>query len=45
VGEFSHVGMPTDRQREGETFLEEAGVHVTDFASRPYGFFSFFSVS
>ena len=35
--EFSHIGIPTDRQREGETFLEEAGLHITDFASCPYG--------
>jgi hypothetical protein len=36
VREFSHIGIPTDSQREGETFLEEGGVHVTDFAASPY---------
>ena len=28
---FNHVGIPTTVKRDGETFLEGAGVHVTDF--------------
>ncbi len=28
---FSHIGIPTRIPREGETYLEEARLHVTDF--------------
>ena len=30
---FSHIGIPTSVAREGESYLEEAKVHVTDYAS------------
>ena len=31
-----HVGIPTTKTRTGETFLEGAGVYVTDAAASPY---------
>ena len=34
--EFHHVGIPTETQREGETYLEAAGLFVTDAAASPY---------
>lgn len=30
--EFSHIGIPSSVKRENETYLEGAGVYVTDFA-------------
>jgi hypothetical protein len=36
VRKFHHIGIPTRTQREGETFLEQGGVHVTDAAACPY---------
>jgi len=33
--EFSHVGIPTTTQRDGEIYLEDAKLHVTDFAQSP----------
>ncbi len=32
---FSHIGIPTTRQRDGETHLEGGGVYITDFESHP----------
>ena len=34
--EFDHIGVPTDTQREGETYLEAAKLYVTDAAASPY---------
>lgn len=34
--EFHHIGIPTETQRDGETYLEEAGLFVTDAATCPY---------
>ena len=34
---YHHVGIPTDRVREGETFLEAYGLHVCGFRQSPYG--------
>ena len=31
--QFHHVGIPTQTAREGETFLDAAGVHITDAAA------------
>ena len=33
---FHHVGIPTTQKRPGETFLEGAGVHITDPTINPY---------
>jgi hypothetical protein len=34
---FHHLGVPTDRPREGETYLEAFKVFVSGFESSPYG--------
>jgi hypothetical protein len=34
---FHHVGVPTDRPREGEQYLEAFKVHVSGFESSAYG--------
>ena len=34
--EFHHVGIPTQTKREGETYLEDAKLYVTDVASNPH---------
>ena len=34
---FHHVGVPTDRAREGEQYLDEFKVHVSGFESSAYG--------
>lgn len=34
---FHHLGVPTDRPRPDECYLEEFGVHVSGFESSPYG--------
>jgi len=34
--EFHHIGIPTDTQRDGETYLEGAKLFVTDAAADPY---------
>ncbi len=34
---FHHLGVPTDKPREGEYHLPEAGVYVLDYRSNPYG--------
>ncbi|NWK54699.1 hypothetical protein HW115_03690 [Verrucomicrobiaceae bacterium N1E253] len=34
--EFNHVGIPTTFEREGETYLEDAKLYITDFANHPY---------
>ncbi|MCK4565081.1 MAG: hypothetical protein KAU94_10460 [Verrucomicrobia bacterium] len=31
--QFSHIGIPSNVVREGETHLEEAKLYVTDFAA------------
>ncbi|MBN1124328.1 MAG: hypothetical protein JXA82_04915 [Sedimentisphaerales bacterium] len=36
AGKFHHFGVPTSRKSENETFLEGAGVHITDPDSSPY---------
>jgi hypothetical protein len=33
--EFSHVGMISDRPREGEVFVEATRVWITDFVKHP----------
>jgi hypothetical protein len=33
---FHHVGIPSTEKRPGETFLETAGVHITDAGADPY---------
>ena len=35
--EFQHIGIPTQTQRENETYLEGAKLFVTDAAADPYG--------
>ncbi len=34
--EFHHIGIPTQTQREGETYLEGAKLYVTDAEANPY---------
>lgn len=34
---YHHVGIPTDRVREGETHLPAYGLHVSGFRESPYG--------
>ncbi len=34
---YHHIGIPTSTPREGETYLAEYKVHVTDHESNPYG--------
>jgi hypothetical protein len=34
---FHHLGVPTDRPRPGETYLEAFKVFVSGFESSPYG--------
>ena len=34
--EFHHVGIPTDKKRENEIYLEEAKVYITDMEASPY---------
>lgn len=34
--EFSHIGIPTTQKREGEIYLEDAKLHITDFSQHPY---------
>lgn len=33
---FHHIGMPTTKQRPGETFLDEARLHITDPEASAY---------
>lgn len=33
---FHHVGIPTDKVREGEIYLEDAKLHVTPIEASPY---------
>jgi hypothetical protein len=33
---FHHIGMPTTKQRPGETFLDEARLHITDPEASDY---------
>ena len=34
---YHHIGIPTTVPRDGETFLEEFGLHVSGFSTSPYG--------
>ena len=34
--EFHHVGLPTDQQQEGETYVPDTKVWVTDPLQHPY---------
>jgi len=34
--EFHHVGIPTQTQRDNETYLAEAGLYYTDVEASPY---------
>ena len=34
--QFHHIGIPTDRQRDSEAFLEGGKVHITDAEACPY---------
>ena len=33
---FHHIGIPTDKQRDGETYLEGAKLFVTDAEADPF---------
>lgn len=35
--EYSHMGIPTQTPREGETYLDEVKLYLTDFEKNPYG--------
>ena len=34
--EFSHIGLITDEQKEGEIFVEATRVWITDFVKHPF---------
>jgi hypothetical protein len=34
---YHHLGVPTDKARPGEQYIEEFRVHVVPFDSNPYG--------
>ena len=34
--QFHHIGIPTDRQRANEGYVEAGKVHVTDAEASPY---------
>lgn len=34
---YHHLGIPTDKPRPGETYLEELKLHCTDHESNPFG--------
>jgi hypothetical protein len=34
---YHHLGIPTDVPHEGEMYLEQFKMHVTDHESNPYG--------
>ena len=34
--EFNHVGIPSDKKRENETYVEDCKAHITDFEKHPY---------
>lgn len=34
---YHHIGIPTDKARPGEVFLERYGLHCTDHESNPFG--------
>lgn len=36
AGVFHHFGVPTNEKQENETYIEGAGVNVTDSESHPY---------
>ena len=35
--EYSHMGIPTQTPREGETYLEDVKLYLTDFTKHPFG--------
>lgn len=35
--EYHHIGIPTQIKRENETYLKDYKVHVSGFATSPYG--------
>jgi len=34
---YHHIGIPTDRRRAGEVYLEHLGFHCTDHRDNPFG--------
>jgi hypothetical protein len=34
---YHHLGIPTDIERDGETYLEEYKVYVSGYETSPYG--------
>jgi len=34
---YHHLGIPTDRPRDGETYLDEFKVYVSGYETSPYG--------
>ena len=34
---YHHLGIPTDRPREGETYLEQFKMYVSGYGTSPYG--------
>ena len=35
--EYSHMGIPTQTPREGESYMEGIKLHLTDFQKDPFG--------
>ena len=34
---YHHIGIPTQIERENETYLQEYGVHISGYDTSPYG--------
>jgi hypothetical protein len=37
AAEFHHFGVPTNEKQQNETYIDGAGVNITDPESHPYG--------
>jgi len=35
--DYSHMGIPTQTPREGESYMEDAKLYLTDFEKSPFG--------
>ena len=37
MGKYHHIGIPTQTERENETYLQEDRVHISGYDTSPYG--------
>ena len=37
MGEYHHIGIPTETERDGEEYLEKYGMYVVGYDTNPYG--------